>query len=312
MKRRAFLLAASVTGVALAATTGLDQGGQVEVDPAAFLTSRLESVLLGAPPASAVTSSLRLLSALATATSDFRACRYVQLAVALPELIAAAQATSDATSHPDVTTTLANAYNLATRALIKLESSGLEWIAADRALDLTMQAADQLDVRGPRPPMAHLARYGVLLCSAGYARARANDRDRALDLLGEAAATVARLDQHPVQQAALRANVLSHRVSAEYVLGNAGIALHHADRATADSFPDTERRGRFLVDVALCFNQLGKPREAFIKLLEAERAAPAEVRTRATVRDLVTELREHRNSVAMPGLAELAVRTHVA
>jgi hypothetical protein len=39
--------------------------------------------------------------------------------------------------------------------------------------------------------------------SAGYAAARAGDRDRADDLLGEAAATADRLDGHSARQQAL-------------------------------------------------------------------------------------------------------------
>jgi transcriptional regulator with XRE-family HTH domain len=332
VRRRAFLLAAGMAGTSL--TMGAGQAG-VDIDPAAFLTRRLQDVLFATPaPVASVTLSA-LHSELVAANTDFHNCRYVPLATRLPTLIATAQ------GHDVV---LAQAYNLTTRTLIKLDASGLEWISADRALraatqagdaltlvearrlmgsvcrraghhdralTLIMQAAGQLDLRGRQPSPAHLARYGLLMCSAGYARARAGDRDGALDLLGEATATVGRLDQLPAQQHALRSNVLSHRVSSEYVLGNAGIALSQARRATADSFPDTERRARFLVDVALSYAQFDKPEHAYRTLLAAERSAPGEVRTRATVRRLVGDLLNHRNQAALPGLRELANRTHV-
>jgi tetratricopeptide (TPR) repeat protein len=238
---------------------------------------------------------------------------------------------------------LAQTYNLATRALIKLEASGLEWISADRALtaaghaedpltfaeakrlmgsacrragrydralSLTLEAADELTVGTTQPPVQHLALQGLLFCSASYACARSGDRDRAVDLLHDADAVAARLDGYPVQQHALTANILSHRVSAEYVLGNAGLALHHARKAPVSGFPDRERHARFLVDIALSFAQVNKPDRAYRTLLTAERAAPGEVRTRATVRGLVGDLLVHRNQAALPGLHELAARTH--
>lgn len=347
VRRRAFLLAAGLAGTtvtgALAVGPAPIGGNRFEADPAAFLTHRMQNLLLDAPDTTAAdnvpTAAARPL--LLAARADFRSCDYLSLANRLPAVIAAAQAAGD--TDPRAAVALAEAYNLATRALIKLDASGLEWICADRALRaagqtgdrltvaesqrlmgsvcrraghhdravlLTMRAADQLDLSGPRPAASHLARYGLLMCSAGYAYARAGDRDRALDLLTEAATTADRLGHDPRQQRALAANVLSHRVSAEFVLGNAGIALQHARQATPASFPDTERRARFLVDVALSFGQLDKPGQAYRTLLAAEHAAPGEVRTRATVRRLVGDLMAHRTNAALPGLRDLALRTH--
>lgn len=343
VRRRAFLLAAGLVGTAVTAPNALAASG-VEVDPAAFLAHRLEGVLLAPTAAEAKPVPIATLqTVLATARTDFRACRYVELAARLPELITTAQAAHQQTGDPASACAAAQAYNLATRALIKLEASGLEWISADRALraasgaddpltlaeaqrllgsacrragnhgraqDLTLTAANQLDLSGKNPDPQHLALYGLLMCSAGYTAARSGDRDRATDLLGEAGATVDRLDDHPAQQQALAANVVSHRVSADYVLGNAGSALHHAQTAQLGRFPDTERRARFLVDVALCFAQWNKPGRAYQTLLAAERTAPGEVRTRATVRRLVSDLLHHPQQSALPGLRQLAVRTH--
>jgi hypothetical protein len=86
--------------------------------------------------------------------------------------------------------------------------------------------------------------------------------------------------------------------------------LQHARAARLDSSPDTERQGRFLVDVALAYAQWDKPEQAYRTLLEAEHRAPGEVRTRSAVRGLVTELMQHRNHAALPGLRDLAIRTH--
>ncbi|MBM7774210.1 tetratricopeptide (TPR) repeat protein [Actinokineospora baliensis] len=344
MRRRAFLLVAGLAGTAVTAPNALAATG-VEVDPAALLAHRLEGVLLGGGPVSAdrPVPVATLETVLATARADFRACRYVELAARLPELITTTETAHHQTGDPALAGLVAQAYNLTTRALIKLEASGLEWVSADRALraaesagepltlaeaqrllgsacrraghhgraqDLTLTAADQLDLGGKSPDLRHLSLYGVLMCSAGYAAARSGDRERATDLLDEAHATAARLVDHPAQQHALAANVISHRVSADYVLGNAGSALQHAQTAQLGTFPDTERRARFLVDVALCFAQWDKPGRAYQTLLAAERTAPGEVRTRATVRRLVGDLLRHPQQASLPGLRQLAARTH--
>lgn len=344
VRRRAFLLAAGGVLAGTTVLTGELAAPGVAVDPAVFLARRLEGVLLGsALAAGRPASTSTLLAVLADASADFRACHYVDLAARLPELITAAEATHAQVGEPGSAAVLAQAYNLTTRALIKLDASGLEWVSADRAVraaaqaddplivaeaqrllgsacrrvghhdraqTLTLAAAEQLQLGGRHPDPRHLSLYGVLMCSAGYAAARAGDHDRAGELLDEADATTGRLGGHAARQHALVANVASHRVSAEYVLGNAGTALHHAQAARFARFPDTERRARFLVDVALCFAQWDKPGQAYRSLLAAERAAPGEVRTRATVRRLVADLLQHPHHVGLVGLRDLAARTH--
>jgi hypothetical protein len=181
----------------------------------------------------------------------------------------------------------------------------------DRAHALTLGAADQLGLSGKTPDPEHLSLHGVLICSAGYAAARPGDRDRAGDLVSEAAATADRLAGHSARRRELLANVSSHQVSAAYVLGDAGSAWHHARAARLDSFSDPERQGRFLVDVALAHAQWDKPEQAYRALIEAGHRAPGEVRTRSAVRGLVADLMRHRNHAAPPGLRDLAVRTHV-
>src|SRR6185312_5079735 len=124
----------------------------------------------------------------------------------------------------------------------------------------------------------------MLHCSAGYAAARAGDRDRANDLLTEAEATAQRLAEDRDRHQALTANIISHRVSAAYLLGDAGTALAHARTLPLAAIPTAERRARLLVDVALCYAQSDKPDRAYATLLAAERTAPSEVRTRNAVR----------------------------
>ncbi|HWR47141.1 MAG TPA: XRE family transcriptional regulator, partial [Pseudonocardiaceae bacterium] len=132
----------------------------------------------------------------------------------------------------------------------------------DHAQTLTLAAAGHLDLSGTRPAPEHLAMYGMLHCSAGYAAARAGDRDRANDLLAEAESTLTRLAHDRARQQALTANIVSHRVSAAYLLGDAGTALVYARSLPLAAIPTTERRARLLVDTAMSYAQWDKPDNA--------------------------------------------------
>lgn len=342
VRRRRFLLAASLAGPSLA-RSALATARAGDVDPAVLLNRQLGGILLS-PDISVepVTASV-LRGALTVAQHDFSACRYIGLAEHLPALIAVAEATATNDPGPVAHQILAESSNLSTRVLIKLEASGLEWLSADRALHatraadnpltlaesqrlvasvarrgghydhaqtLTLAAANHLDISRARPAPEQLAMYGMLCCSAGYAAARAGDRDRANDLLAEAETTAARLTDDRDRQQALIANIVSHRVSAPYLLGDAGTALAHAHSVPLAVIPTTERRARLLVDVAMCYVQRDKPDLAYRMLLTAERTAPGEVRTRNAVRRLVADLMASPRRAAMPGLPALAARVH--
>lgn len=348
VRRRAFLLAAGLAGTTAAtsalATSALATSAPAGPDPARLLADRLEAVLAASAVVdSGPTDLASVRAALAEAADDFRACRYLPLADRLPDLVTVTETALAGSGDAAAAVTTARVYNLLTRVLLKLRASGLEWISADRALRaagqsadqltlaesqrlmgsvfrrsgqhdraqmLTLRAADQLEVTGRTPSPQALSLRGVLMCSAGYAAARGGDRDRAGDLLADAQTTAARLAEHPDRQQALTANVTSHQVSAAYVLGDAGTALHHARKADLRAFPNTERQGRFLVDVALAFAQWDKPQQAYRALLDAERRAPGEVRTRSAARALVTDLMQNRRASGLPGLSQLAMRTH--
>lgn len=155
--------------------------------------------------------------------------------------------------------------------------------------------------------------HGLLHCSAGYAAARAGDRDRANDLLTEAETTATRLartDTDPGLHRNLAANILSHRVCAAYLLGDAGTALAHARSLRFAAIPTTGRRARLLVDTAMAYAQREQPIRAYTTLLTAERTAPGEVRTRNAARRLIGDLTAAPRQAAMPGLPALARRVH--
>lgn len=344
VRRRRFLVAAGLVGPSLVRSSWATALAR-ELDPAVLLTRQLGDVLLGSDTSAEPVAAPVLREALTAARRDFSACHYIALADRLPMLIAVAEAT--ATNHPGPIAhqVLAESYNLCTRVLIKLEASGLEWLSADRALHaaraaenplalaesqrlvasvarrgghhahaqtLTLAAASHLDISGARPAPEHLAMYGTLHCSAGYAAARAGDRDRSNDLLVEAEATAARLADDRGRQQALTANIISHRVSAAYLLGDAGTALAHAHSLPLAVIPTIERRARLLVDVAMSYARWDKPDLAYRTLLTAERTAPGEIRTRNAVRRLVTDLMASPRQAAMPGLPALAARVHAS
>ena len=343
VRRRAFLAAAGMASTSLAWSPGAQAAG---IDPAALLESHLADVLLGTSTTTAEPATLaQLWEGFTAASADFAACRYVPLASRLSALIAAAEATIRQHNRPEVHHLAAKTYQIATKALIKLApgASGLEWVSADRGMhaaeaaerplalaesqrlvasvarraghypraqQLTLDAVGHLDLHTHHAPAEHLAMAGVLYCSTSYAAARAGDRARAAELLDAAQATAGRLDDTSNQQQALAANIVSHRVSAAYVLGDAGTALHHAHSLPIGAIPTVERRARLLVDTAMAYSQWSKPDLAYRTLLAAERCAPGEVRTRGAVRRLVGELLVSPRQAAMPGLRDLATRTH--
>ncbi|MDS0140546.1 MULTISPECIES: helix-turn-helix transcriptional regulator [unclassified Amycolatopsis] len=339
MRRRTFLVA--TTGGLLGSGLTTNTAAAAEPDPAALLAHHLEPILLGpaAPAAPATASSLR--RGLTAARAAFDRADYLTLARDLPPLARAAEATRAATGGGhDIA---AEVYTLITRALIKLPASGLEWISADRASlaatrtsdplllaeaervkasvcrrgkqhdraqELVLAAVDHLDT-GNRAAPQHLALYSVLMCTAGYGAARAGNRDLALDLLADASRTAARLTDHRALHGPLTANITSHQVSALHVLGDPAAALHYARTAGPFTGTSTERQGRYLVDLALVHHALDRPGPAYNALREAEHRASGEVHTRATARNLIRDLRDHRGA-NLPGIRELAARAHVA
>lgn len=346
VRRRTFILAAGLAVLpGTAAGTASAAAPGIEPDPAQLLASRLGDALLTTGTNAVPVDAGRLRRALTATASDFTSCRYVRLAEQLPPLLAAADATAEAhRQEPGAQRLLAETYNLTTRALIKLEASGLEWLSADRALraawgaddplvlaeaqrliasvarragdhdraqSLTLAAAQHLQ-SGPRPDAERLAMVGVLYCSAGYAAARAGDRERTHELLDEADRVVQRLADDDEKHRALTANVVSHRVSGAFILGDAGAALAHAQSLPLAAIPTVERRARMLVDQAMAWAQWGKPSLSYRTVLAAERMAPGEVRTRNTARRLVADLLSAKNQSAMPGLSQLAARIHVS
>jgi transcriptional regulator with XRE-family HTH domain len=307
-------------------------------DPASELVAGLERVLLrGTGPAPAV-SPAELRAGLAGVRADFQSSRYRALAARLPGLLATVDGGA---AEPALTAEL---YNTAVHVCIKLKVTGLDWLAADRALaaarqaddpavsanvtrnvvtllrgagrydtaqHLALEAADRLRLSRPG---GHLSLYGMLLCNAGYAAAQASDRSRCTELLDEADTAAAQLggDRNEHWTAFGPAVVLLHRISAAWRLGDAGTAIDYARKIRPGAIRLPERQARYWVDVARAFDQWGKPTECYRALRMAETAAPEEIRAQPKVRALACNLLTAPATPGLSGLREFAIRLGAA
>lgn len=338
VRRRQFLSVATSVAAAplLNATTPPGR------DPGRLLAARLENVVHQRPQTHAAMPADRLRAGMIAVKADFQASHYRQLAERLPALLTAA--TADASTDPAV---LAELYNTATHTLIKLDVGGSGWLIAERALTaartsgdpavianvtrntatlyrragrydlaehLALDAAGQLPIAQPDGTAEHLSLYGMLLCNAAYAAAQAGDRSRANELLDHADQTAARLggDHNAYWTAFGPTNIISHRISVAFALGDAGTAIAHAARVPPGAIRIPERLARYWVDVARAYHQWGKPAHCYQALLTAERHAPEEVHSRPVVRALATELLSAPWRAGMAGgLREFATRVGV-
>lgn len=339
VRRRELLggLASLATGPLLPATSTPAHASGAANSPAPDLVAGLERVLLHGDT-TPVAVDLR--SGLAAARADFQASRYTALAARLPGLLAAA---GDPAADPG---TAAEIYNTAVHVAIKLKASGLDWLAADRAMvaarqaddpavaasvarnvatllrgagrydsaqRLALDAADQLPIHTQAATAEHLSLYGILLCGAGYAAAQAGDRSRSNELLDEAAAAGRRLggDRNERWTAFGPSQVNLFRLSAAWRLGDSGTAIDHA-RAVRPQVLVPERQARYWVDVARAYHQWGRHPQAYRALLAAEAAAPEEIRAQPKVRGLAGELLTAPTNQSMSGLRAFATRVRAA
>lgn len=342
---------ALTTGAAIAAPSLLAARGHAEAaDPGARLVGRIEDALLDTtPPIGAAAAPLPALQhALAEVMADFQACRYARLADRLPPLIATAETTCRETAgdaHPAAQALLADAYNVVTRMLIKLDDGNISWISGDRARAaanasgdalvfaeatrnlciltrsagrhdkaqaLAVDAAHRLTVGAGASDPRHLSQYGLLLSTAAYSAAKAGDRSGSVELLEEAAAAARRAPRGAHWMGFGDSGVTLYRVSSALALGDAGTAVEYARAIRPGQLPTIERQARYWVDVARAFAMWGKPQDCYRALLAAERAAPEETRSLPVVRGLAAGLLSVPRQVSLPGVRGFARRVHVA
>lgn len=172
----------------------------------------------------------------------------------------------------------------------------------EEATRTALLAAVHLD----RTPTDHrpgnLLLRGAALLSAAAAAARRGDRREARTAHKAAAACADEIGQDNVFLATVfgPTNVAIHDVAIAIELGDAREAVRRIPAVRLDQMPKTltERRGRFLIDVARSYAQVGDYQAAIDALVQSERIAPDEVRNHRLTRELVPQLltRERRSS----------------
>ncbi|WP_196255638.1 helix-turn-helix domain-containing protein [Micromonospora sp. WMMC415] len=317
----------------------------VATPPLGVVTSLEDVILGGAQPPTGPIDSARMRTALASAWSDYRACRYARLSARLPQLVTMANACHAAASGAEraaAAGTLARAYHLTTQVLVKLHEDGMAWSAMDRAARAAREADDPLlhaetarmsavvlrrTRHGRRAEQTlisaaqvldgstglmstpQVAAYGRLLATAAYTAAMADRRDAAWDLLHaahEAGRRSGTADGFAVADVAL------YRVSVARALGDFGAAVQYARSLPPEHLGSVERRARYWEDYALALYGRGAYAESCRALLAAERTAPQEVRYRPWAQQLTSALLTADRRRALPGLRDLATRVGVS
>jgi transcriptional regulator with XRE-family HTH domain len=306
--------------------------------PLGLLTGLDDALALLPAPTSAGDAE-EITRRLARARHRFDTGDLTALIAELPDLIATADQGADQLGEPAAHARLAACYDPATETLNKIGRYGSSRITADRATSqaamsgspiamaaaarslgivlrhenrhqiadrLTLDAATRLEATGLASP-GQFAAFAQMLCTCAYNAAQAGDRDRALELIGDAERAATRLPARPVPGqpfSVTPAQVRLYRVGMHWSLGDAGSAIHAGRDLHPSQFATPERRGRLHTDMARAWWQWGKPEPTAQRLLAAYQHAPGEVRDRPGIRAIAGQLVEHHPRV--PGVRQLA------
>jgi len=243
---------------------------------------------------------------------------------------------------------LGQVYQIASSALRNLGEYGLAWIAADRALNVAQRSGDELLVgvatfrvgmallgmgrarsaleinvsvanrlapADSRPSPQRLSVYGMLLLQGAMAAARLGDEATVHDLLAAAEEAADQLggDHNHYWCNFGPTNVQLHRAAAAVELGDARAAVATHERISPDGLAGLvpERRVHHLLDVARGCAQLGDLQRAGALLVEGDRLAPAELRSRPRAREIVGDLLRRTRGEPPAALRELAAHVGV-
>ncbi|MFF7737281.1 helix-turn-helix domain-containing protein [Streptomyces sp. NPDC007984] len=254
----------------------------------------------------------------------YQASRYGFATRRLPLVLTDALAASRAYSghgREEAHALLALTYQGAAMVLGKVGESELAWIAADRGL-AAAQYSGQSAVTGSlfravthcllatgrftpavklvndaaavmQPGLGtandeYLSVYGTLFLAGAMAASRAEDRATTRSFLREADEAAQRLgtDANHLWTAFGPTNVAIHRVATAGELGDMQIAADLGQRIDTSDLP-VERRVRHSLEVARALSAWNRTDEALAILLDAEQAAPEQVRHHYLSRELV-------------------------
>ncbi len=299
-----------------------------------------------APPASMSLDELR--SRVSRVKRSYQSCRYAELDVALPVVLAALDSVE---RPPDATCTVdslrAQAYQVVASVELKRGNEGPAWLASDRSMRAAVRSGDPLDVASSARIVTHalmrarqfndattvasteatrlsrsweqatpatLSVYGALLLRGAVAAAQADNRGEAGTLLAEAAEAARRVDSDGNEHwtAFGPTNVALHRVHIAVVLGDAGMALEQARLIDLRSVPVIERRAAFHIDIARAHSQRGSYGQAAQALAEVERTAPEELARRPSSHRLIRHILTNATGSTNRTTRELAMRAGVA
>ncbi|MER8047676.1 helix-turn-helix transcriptional regulator [Streptomyces sp. NPDC094032] len=331
MRRSTTLLGALAAGASAAVSAGTAEAlPALALDDALFPLPRTGPALLRT-----------LASATPAARETFTAARYSDPSQDLPSLLAAAEATRDATAgqaRQQANGILARAYVMAAELAAK-QHSDTAWVAADRALAaaratgmpiptgeasrvlaITMRRAGRcssavrlLTHEAAQLDPAELRTGAVrttLMLTAAYSAAAGHDRTTALALLDEAAESVERRT-HAAPDGlftveATKTQVDVYRIGVHNTLGTPDEAVQIARDLNIDLMSTAERRARAWTDTARMWQALGNRQQTFAALRRVQQEAAQEVR-RPAPRALTANLLF--GPTRLPGLREFAVRT---
>jgi len=158
-----------------------------------------------------------------------------------------------------------------------------------------------------------LSVYGTLFLVGSMAAARFGDGSRSADYLEEASNAARRLgkDANHLWTAFGPTNVAIHRVNTAMELDNIKTALDSGLSLNTAAVP-TERRARYLLDIARAHSLAGNRDDALSTTLTAERIAPEQVRQHYLSRDIVMTLMRSATRNPTTELAKLAERMKVS
>ncbi len=305
-------------------------------------------VLLDGPHA-ATSPDLSDLKARAEQAWDLaHASRYADLSELLPPLITECEQAARRLSGTDRKTAFeltAETYQATAAAMAKLRETDLAWIAGDRSVTAAERAgavllaaagefriahaflsgnrADQglrtalttvaaLEQGLQAAPTEHVALWGAMNLVGAVLAIRANAEDDARECMRKAEEAAQRVGEgrNDFHTEFGPTNVALHAVGVSVELGDAGEALRRAATVDASGL-STERRARFLIDVARAYGQRRKTVEAVRTLQEAESLTPEQVRNHALVREMVRDLLRGEHRSVNPDLRALARRVGV-
>ena len=230
--------------------------------------------------------------------------------------------------------------------LTKLGEHDLAWIASERGLNAAQDADDPAIVGSLNRSMVHTLQshgrtdtsirlaertaddlrptldtasareasvYGTLLLAASMTAARAGDRSAVDELLDEADHYATQLghDANHLWTAFGPTNVALHRVATAVALDDIASAERHARQVEASVLP-SERRIRYLFDVAMIAVKRDRTDEAIATMLDAEQLGPEQVHKHVMAQQIVSHLRSSRSGRQDPRLAQLDRRTRKA